>query len=391
MKQISEQEVTQRRRTVQQQKEQNTKQVEAEGITIPSIAENSVENVVVNLETEGRFDSPEKIVLRQFKGRDVNNLVLSRQDKLLPTLIQILNDCVIAEEGQEEVKIENCLPQEFIEIMIGLKSKVSLKHEHKWICDCQDVLPVKEQQVNTDIIDLNTIHYVSISEADEKCREMTRPRFEMMTKEEFESYVNTHFSDYTEEEKAKITIDDALKDIHITEPIKMAVDGHIYEFRFNRMADLVFAQKEAENAFAFKFKQLQNKRWTQDCGMGMEQFKLQKEQDTDDLKDLQGRYAISVFHSLRLMKMDGQEITSLKRKIELYDDINGNNLIQLNNYLDSLRFGIYDTRDFVCPICGETKQRVLQREFNPMEFIPVIDATSGEYRHDPRCSIYFGA
>ena len=120
---LAEAEVKKRRQRTEEAKTESTKETEKESlIKFTDIA--SEKDIIVNLETKGRFSVPENIQLRPFKTRDVNNIALSRQEKILSVLIQTLNECIIPENA---FKIEDMLVQEFMELMIGKKMLILKK------------------------------------------------------------------------------------------------------------------------------------------------------------------------------------------------------------------------------------------------------------------------
>lgn len=383
MKQISEQEVQARRVKARTSKIENNTE---EAILEPA-EEIRVDTINIDLETKGRFDVPEHITVKPFTGRDVNNIILSKPEKIMNSLVLVLNDCILP---QGSFKVEDMLPQEFLELMIGIKAKSTKTHTHRWLCDCQSSVNSDDQIVNESVLDMNNFTYKSIEHADKKLREKSKPIFDKMSEEEFKKYKKSAFALISEEERENMTKDQALEKIRITEPIKLTTPDHTYEFRFSRVGDIVYAQKESDRAFAFKFKEISNKKWDSKSGISLADFKNQKENDMEEAKELQAKYGISVYQSLRLLRVDGKEINSLKERIDIYDKIDENYIIQFNSYISDLEFGLQQEEDFVCPLCQNIKRRSLQREFDPIEFLRVFDVASGEYRHDPRCTISFG-
>lgn len=389
---LTEEEVKQRRRKTEEAKaqetttENNDTSESSSYLKFSDIA--SDKDIIVDLETEGRFDIPKRIQLKPFTGRDIHDIALTKQEKILSTLVQLLNNCIISEPS---FNVQDMLIQEFMELMIGIKMNYNREHEHRWLCDCQSKFPEEDQKVCTSTIDLSTIKYKNISDADKIFRENIRPLLEAYSQEDFIKWYQSSFgNELSKEHIEKMTLDEALDRLHIEEPIIFNTANHTYKFRFNRVKDLIQAQKEAENKFAGAFKQLQNKQYKDSLNIGIVDFKLQKERETEELREKQGKYFISVIYALRITEMDGKKIETIKQALEAYDSIDNRDSQDLEIYMEELQFGVYDTRDFVCEFCGETKQRLLQQSLDVLELLPINSSSTRKLSNNSRVTISFG-
>ncbi|MCP4650358.1 MAG: hypothetical protein GY853_09815 [PVC group bacterium] len=99
---------------------------------------------------------------------------------------------------------------------------------------------------------------------------------------------------------------------------------------------------------------------------------------------------INTVKALTIVNFNREDITDNNKKIELYKKIKRKELMEFNDLLQYINFGIQDKREFECSLCGKTEGRLLQREFDPYEFIPLDSGSNGELRSSSRGSILFG-
>lgn len=341
--------------------------------------------VQVNFETLGRFDIPAKMYFKDYSTEHVTDLTLCNEDNLFETIIAIL------EETKNEdcpVSIGEALIEEFMEIMIGTKQFFSdANHEHRWLCDCQRGKEDNELQINTTIIDLNTLQYKSIEEADQILRDMSREQFISFTDEEFADYLTRKYED---EYSGNVTDYDREKEVNairIKEPISQNIDGHIYKFRFTRIKDLLRAKQLAEKQFSGKIKMIQNKKVH---GVGMEALKEQKEKELEKIQKEKAKEVLIATRALSLISYDGRDLEKDEEKIALYRKIPRESLFEFIEFMEKLQFGIQDEREFTCPLCEKVSKRSLQRKLDPLEFIPVESAATNKSAVVKRTNIFVG-
>ena len=352
-----------------------------------NIAENGL--CEITFESQGRFDIPAILSFKPYTTLDINNMVLTRQEKIVDILLNILNNL---NTDKESCDLSNMLMEEFLELMIAMKLRfMTPKHEHAWICDCQYKLSEDDQQINNTEIDLRTLQYTTITEADKILQDYYMPIIKGMTNVDFDQWKNSTFSnELSKEEIDALNVEEAVGLVKIEEPICInAPDGHSYRFRFNRIGDLIIARKMADNKFSGKFKAVQQMRYNQK-NENMAAYKHRKEEAMTDLQEEKAKYAIHVADAMRLLAIDNEVVTSNQHKVDKFGKIDTQVTQELTFFLDSLSFGINDTRDLVCPLCGETKQRSLRRSLNPIEFLPINVNTSRDRKLASGFSVSFG-
>ncbi len=95
------------------------------------------------------------------------------------------------------------------------------------------------------------------------------------------------------------------------------------------------------------------------------------------------------FILLTLIKMDDKELSD-NEKIEIYSGLSRAILMRLTNFVDDIKFGIQDERDFQCSFCGKVDRRLLQQNLSPFELLPFDSTTKGEHKKSTGLDIYFG-
>ncbi len=341
--------------------------------------------VKINFETLGRFNIPSNMFFSDYNIDQVNDLTLCNEDTLFETIIAIL----------EEIKNEDCqvsigeaLIEEFMEMMIGIKMFFNTPiHNHKWICDCQRNKDDEEIQVNDMEIDLRELQYKSIEEADQILRDLIRGQFVEMTDEIFEDYLKRKYEDQYSGDIKDYDREKEVNKIRIQEPISQNIDGHIYKFRFTRIKDLIKAKQITEKQFAGKIKMLQNKKVH---GIGQEQLKIQKDKELEILQKQKAKETLIASRALSLIQYDDTILERDDEKIALYRKIPRESLFEYVEFIEKLQFGIQDEREFVCPICGKSDKRLLQRKFDPLEFIPVESNSTNKSKELKRANIFVG-
>lgn len=358
----------------------------ASGIELNKI-ENTGGKVTIEYETKGRFGNPAVLNFKEYEVEDINDLGLTRQEKIFETIVTILNK---NKDQSSNVDIGDLLIEEIMETLIGLKMYTAgtAIHNHPWMCDCQSNLPQDEQKVNETDINLRELHYVSIEEADEKVKAYFKTEFEKMSKEEWLEYVKTKYASDPIIDPAKVIIEDEVKKIKIKEPIIVKDnDNNTFSFRFMRVKDLINAQKLAENKYGNLIKGVKNKIYPGVTAIS--DLKSLKDKDIQALQEKQAKETILLAKALTLLAKNGQPLTP-DQALETYRKMPLSVIRDYINFTNAIEFGICDEYKFTCPLCGEVKTRWLQQEFIPIEFLPFDSNTKREQRKSTGANIYFG-
>lgn len=339
----------------------------------------------IKFETNGRFNTDSFMYFKDYTVEDVSNLSLSKPEDLLESLVTMLSN---ARNEDSTCEIENMLTEELLEVLFGITMEFSnVIHLHPWICECQLDLPQKQQQVNEAEIDLRTLKYISIEEADEKMKKHFKEEvLDNMTESEFREYVKELFENNPLIDTDVFTKEDLIKKIKVKEPIDVkALDGNIYSFNFIRVKDLINAQKIAEKEFSPKLKVIKNRRHN---NINVAEFKVQQEKDIEKVKENEARAIILYAKALSMVEMNGKKLDENER-IANYRILPRSVLIDLSKFMEKIQFGIHDEREFTCKICGETSRRLLQQEFTPYEFLPIDSNTKREQGKHGRLKVHF--
>jgi hypothetical protein len=367
-------------------KEDIVQEIKTEALTDSKKYISRAGTIDIHYETNNRFSIPSSLYFRDYTIEDVNNLTLSRQEDLLENLLVILNNAV---NEDANCKIEDMLMEEFLETLVGIKMQFNIHlHQHPWVCDCQNGVTGKDQVVNQTEIDLKTIKYKSIEEADEYIRSMYKPTFEVMSKEDFKKYLVLKYGNDPMVDVDNWTIEQELEKIQVKEPIIIdGKDGKSYTFRFMRVKDVIEAQKKASQKYAGKIKQVNSKQPLH--GMGLADQKALKEKEIEELQYQQAKDTILYARAFTLEAVDGRKLKE-EEKFNIYKNIPRSVLFDFINFMDEIKFGIQDERDFTCPLCGTVKQRSLQLSINPYELLPLDLATKGKQRQFAGINVRFG-
>lgn len=339
----------------------------------------------ISLESMGRFSLPEVIYFKDYSIDNINDLTLATEDNLLETIVAILNeikneDCPV---GIEEATLE-----EFFEIMIGIKQVFNTnKHVHRWLCDCQSGKSQEELQINDVNISLKDIHYKSIVSADVLLREDLKTLLEPMSETDYKQWLIMGFGDQFSGDVLEYPKDKVIESIEVKEPITQYIDGKVYKFRFSRIRDLLTAKSLVEKQFATQIKLINSRKLH---GVNAEELKTQKEEELKGINKKKTKEVLIATRALALLEYDGKEIVDDYEKIAIYRKIDRDSLFNYIEFLDRLKFGIQDEREFTCPICGKINKRLLQREFDPLEFIPVESASTNRSTELKTTNIFIG-
>jgi len=340
------------------------------------IAENNSTSVKIDFETMGRFSIPESLYVEDWDTEDVNNLTFCNEDNIFETLVAIINKNV----KDQAFKVEDMLLEEFLEVMIGIKASFdSPIHIHRWACDCQADMDDKDRTIHEYPIDLKTINYVSILEADEKLKQYYKKLFESINREQFAELMITKYGDAMKDTVADYTIEQELEKITVHEPLKQSINGKIYEFRLMRVGDLLIAQREANKKFIYNQKVLNSKKYRKELGE-LAAFKSNQEEQLKKLQEEKAKETLLYAQASTIVAVDGQPLTGIQEKAIAYKDIKRRDRLNFLAFLEEITFGIKNEMNLVCPLCGREEKRTFRKELNPLEFIPISNDTTDKLR-----------
>lgn len=369
----------------------NTKQNKKTALDADAKFSSKAGKVVIDLESSGRFDSPNSVSFSDYDIEDVNSLALSREEDLLENLLFILD-----KQKHDNFNVRKLTLEEFYEVMIGIKMQFNTTlHEHAWMCSCQEDIPEHRQKPSKQEIDLTKIRYVSIEEADEKLKEQYKELFDKQSDADFEYYVRRK---YNLEENAPLMNTSKEKElslISIKEPLLIKEegdDGNVKNicFRFNRIEDLSLAAKMASEKFNWIIRKTKNS-----AGNASEDYYDKEVKDKlEKLNIEKAKYALLVSKANSLISINGVEINNIERKIELYSKFKRSTLLKLGTMIEMAAYGVQHEFETQCDKCGKKERRLLQRAISPLDFIPFDnDKKSGSSSHVRKHSeydIFFG-
>lgn len=318
------------------------------------------EHVSINLETFGRFGNPKTVKFRPFTVKEVSDLTMCRPDDMIETLVAILNQCKLDNNFQ----VEDLLIEEMFEVLVGMKLFFHSKdHTHRWICTCQNDLPESERKLSEFPIDLKTLKYKSIEEAEELLRQRFAEMLSQMTQEQKQNYIEKKYGQVLD-----MTDDQLVKDIQIKEPIQIVNGSDRFEFHFPRVRDMVVGMRMAIDKYTGLMRRVKARQPKH--GQPGDMVREEKENELKKLEHEKQKEMAFNFRALSLRSKNGLVMTD-KIRIEEFGMIPGNLLSSFIAYTDDIEFGICDERDITCNLCGKTERRVLQREINFLELLPI--------------------
>jgi len=337
-------------------------------------------SVKISLESGGRFGNPETLVFKDYTAKQVNDLVTSKEEDLLETVIAILTECVIEPKGFDIGKLTN---EEFYEVLLGMKVAFdSPALKHKWVHDCQDNVPDKDKQLSEETIDLRDVQFKSIESADDKIREFYKARFEELSQEQFKDYLNKKYGSDN-----GLSIEDELKEIRIKEPFLIPGAEKDYQFNFMRIGNLVEAYKIASKEFDSKIRIERNRSLH---GVPKEQMQVMREEAIEKLNMQKARATIRYSQALCLnaVKENGsvRNLRTFEEKVKEYNDIPKSVMFGYIKAIEAVQYGVDHELEVECNLCGSKERRSLQRFINPFELLPISNVenndSSGKFRRN---------
>jgi len=379
------------RRTTKVQFENESEEPVTEIQSYKNNYDNYGSTVKIDLESNGRFGNPKTIVLKDYTARHINDLVTTKEDDLLETLMSILNECIVSPENFD---IGNLTNEEFYEVILGMKVAFDTPIlKHKWIHEedsCQGKKQDDEKQVSESILDLRNITSLPIEESDEKIKIFYKEKFDSMTEQDFEEYIIIKYG-----EEKSITKEEELNNIKIQEPFLIKGYETDYEFKIIRMKDLLMAYKMASKEINHKIRVVQNK--TIRRGDDEDRIKSEKESDVEKLKREKARKVLEYAQAMSLsyIRRNGKRIQlkTIEEKINEYNTMPRNVLLNYLQAIDTIKYGVDCEIHLNCNLCDGIERGYLQRLISPFLLLPLYQTernnTTRDVRHDSRLNFYF--
>jgi hypothetical protein len=309
------------------------------------------DTVTIEYESEGRFSIPAKFNWHNWIYKQLHNLTLSNQEDRLEAIVVALEEL---KAGDDDFEIQNMAGEELFETLIAIKQKFQgPSHTHKWMCSCQDELDDDSKLASEQVVDLRTLKYISATEAETNLREFMKTRLEKLSPDQLKLYFKHQGKDSTIDYE-KMTVSDFVSRIEFKEPFVIRSPSKKYEFRWKRIKDLLRAKAIADREYDSKIKHVKRQRW--DNKGSLAEFKAMQEAKVKELNQKKGKAIILYSMALSLMKVNGVELDEMER-IREYEQIDPNTLKTYVDYLDAVKFGIQDERDYTCNLCGKPAGR----------------------------------
>ena len=347
--------------------------------------------VEVRFESQGRFSAPEVMLFKDYTVEHINNLTFCKPENILETLVTIMEDIKNVNE-ENDVHVADLTLEEFMEALIAIKLQFNTKeHLHRWVCDCQSGISDDSKKINEKIIDLSTLSYRSIEEADSILKEKFKIELDTLTDEQFKEYIKERYKDNPLDNPEIWTKADEIDAVKILEPFHYREPStkNVYSFRLMRVGDILDAQNKLDSKYASKINMVSKKQTPH--GVQLAEFKSKQEKDIEKLKLEQAKETVLMAKALTLIGFNGQAIEGDNEKYNIYKQLSRKSSFELADFLKDIEFGISDERDYDCPICGKTVRRLLQQEFNPIEFLPLDTDTQRVKRESGNINFYFGS
>jgi hypothetical protein len=267
----------------------------------------------ITLHTMGKLDAPAILHFCDYSAQQINDLTLSTEHNILDNLVRILT-----ENCWEDFDCNLFTQDELIEVL----SSIILNFWRKtvdvpWLCECQDDLPEKEREVCTHTVNL------------------TNP--------------------------------DLIQNIpdNVFEPIQVKTDNHVYDFKLNRVGDIITAKNESQARLAVKQKKIDNYR---EHGKRREEILWKKQQMQEELDRERLKLIVELTRAYCLLTVDGQPVPPDKKMAEL-NKIDPAILNVLFDKMNKVKMGLVKEHEVECPFCLEKKRETLIFQF--MVFLPL--------------------
>jgi len=356
------------------------------------IAKNFADTIAIEYESQGRFDTPNVLHFKDYSQRHVNDIQLSSQDDLLDVICSVLNDL---KKDDIDFKVEDMCAEDLLETLMGIKVKYeSQYHTHRWLCDCQNEADEKNRIINETVIDLLSLTYKSTSEVDEDMKVFFKEKLDSISDEAFRKYLLKKYKNNPIEDLDSYTRDMEVAKTKLKEPVYFIAGEDSYGIRFPRVKDILEAKEYATKVYAPKIKSSQNRK---EANVPLYELKEKKEKELKILKEEQGRLLFLYAKSMVLVSKNDKKLSNKEKFEEYRDVITRSTTDQINEFFDKVQFGLQHELELVCPLCGETDKRWLQRVIDPRELLPYGNSdrnksisTNGESGQRTGFNIYFG-
>lgn len=328
------------------------------------------ETLEVIFESNGRFGNPQRIVIKDFTGGQINDIITTKEEKLLETVVSCLNENVIEPKG---FKIENLTNEEFFELLLGMKVAFdSVELRHRWYHSCQDNVPnIKERQLSESIIDLREVKTVSIEEADRILREEFLKKLKEMPDEEFQNFIELKYGKGVQK-----TREEEANEVRIKEPINIPGSEFTYQFSFMRIKYLIEAQRRASKEIDHLIR-IENSKSLH--GKSKEEMQAIREEKIEELnrekaqKFLLYSQAFCLLGKVNNKTKEVFKFDTLDEKVKEYKNISRSVMLNFINALDKIKYGVQHEVELECNLCEGTERGFLQRIISPFELLPVSD------------------
>lgn len=332
------------------------------------------------LETEGRFLMPVESYWSNYTAKHVTSFNLANEETILPTTLQVVDDL----HSEKDYTIMNALPEEFTEVLRGIRVKFWGKmHEHKYMCTCQR--GEEKPQASKIVLDLTEVELTSVSEATEKYKKYFEGVLNNLPQEIIQLYSEAYLK------RKDGSISDIVSKLNISDKF-MLNDPKIGKIEMcrNKMFHFVEAERKAQNVFVQKIRDV--KKMKRKDSEKLSDFKEAQNFKLENLKKERGELALNMARALTIKTVNGKELSNSDEKLKIYKEIDATVLNQLDTIYDNTQFGITDERDIVCDLCHEEHRRSLRRSILPFEFLPTAINSSSKVRSQelPQSIVYIG-
>lgn len=341
-------------------------------------AKNYANSVRIDYESMGRFSTPPTLYFKDYTNKHINDMTLTNNDDLFEVLLTVLQEL---KQNEPDFKIEDMTAEDFIETLFAIKIKFEGQHHlHRWICKCQYDVDSKDQIVNEHTLDLMELQYKSIEQVEEEIKKELQEVLSSLSPIEFKNYLITKYKNNPIDDIDNYTVAMEIEKTKIGEPFNIISGEDVYTFRYPRIKDILKAKRYTDKIYNPKLKNLDNRK---EHGVPLTELKEKKQKERDKLKEEQAKHLILYAKSMMLISKNYMELTDEQKFIEFKDNMTRATSKAIDDIFSKLRFGLNTELELTCPICGTVDKRLLHRELDPRELIPVqySDSESGDITH----------
>lgn len=333
---------------------------------------NNLKNLGGNLakvvfESCGKFSLPVECYLRDFKVKEINQLNLIRDEDVFETAMSIIDDCI----QDDNFSILDATFNELYEILVAMQVQFNLdfakKFPFSWIDECQNGKVLSEKLSSSWELDLRKLTSKSIIAVEDELKELQEKQLRKLSSEDFISYLKLKYN-ITDEEAKNITIEQELEKFVIKEPFTFTVGGNAYGFRLQRVRDLVDGSKYIKSKFGLQEKRIREKSYKQ---MDKETQNYMREEELEILDQEKNKEITNFLEFRQLVSYNGDTIENDEHRKQVYSDIDRTVILQINQYLKKIDFGIVHEFRAVCEHCQEERGFLFRQNINPVKLLPL--------------------